>query len=148
MFKEFKEFAIKGDAIDLAVGVVIGAAFGAIIKSLVDDMIMPLVGLLTGRVDFINLFAVLGQGTTPGPYKTLAAAKAAGAATLNYGQFINAIVTFLLIAMAVFLMVRTINRFRRKPVEPEPDTRPCPYCLTDVPKAATKCSACTSVLDA
>ena len=148
MFKEFKEFAIKGDAIDLAVGVVIGAAFGAIVKSLVDDMIMPLVGLLTGRVDFINLFAVLGGGKTPGPYATLAAAKAAGAATLNYGQFINAIVTFILIAFAVFLMVRSINRFRRKPEPPEPNTRPCPYCLTDVPKAATKCSACTSELDA
>lgn len=148
MFKEFKEFAIKGDAIDLAVGVVIGAAFGAIVKSLVDDMIMPLVGLLTGRVDFINLFAVLGEGKTPGPYETLAAAKEAGAATLNYGQFINAIVTFLLIAMAVFLMVRTINRFRRKPAEPEPNTRPCPYCLTEVQKAATKCPACTSELEA
>lgn len=148
MFKEFREFAIKGDAIDLAVGVVIGAAFGAIVKSLVDDMIMPLVGLLTGRVDFVNLFAVLGDGKTPGPYATLAAAKVAGAATLNYGQFINAIVTFLIIAMAVFLMVRTINRFRRTPAEPESTTRPCPYCLTEVPRAATKCSACASELEA
>jgi large conductance mechanosensitive channel len=148
MLKEFKEFAIKGDAIDLAVGVVIGAAFGAIVKSLVDDMIMPLVSLLTGRVDFVNLFAVLSDGKTPGPYATLAAAKAAGAATLNYGQFINAIVTFVLIAFAVFVMVRAINRFRRKPVEAEPNTRPCPRCLTEVPKAATRCPACTSDLEA
>lgn len=148
MFKEFKEFAIKGDAIDLAVGVVIGAAFGAIVKSLVDDMLMPLISLLTGRVDFVNLYALLSDGKTPGPYPTLAAAKAAGAATLNYGQFINAIVTFLLIAAAVFMMVRTINRFRRKPEPPEPNTTPCPYCLTDVPKAATKCSACASELEA
>ncbi len=145
MFKEFKEFAIKGDAIDLAVGVVIGAAFGAIVKSLVEDMIMPLVSLLTGRIDFPNLFVALGNGAPPGPYTTLASAKLAGAATLNYGQFINAIVTFLLIALAVFLMVRTINRFRRKP---EPTSRPCPYCLTEIPKAALKCSACGSELTA
>jgi large conductance mechanosensitive channel len=143
MFKEFKEFAIKGDAIDLAVGVVIGAAFGAIVKSLVDDMIMPLVSLLTGRVDFVNLFVTLGEGKTPGPYATLVAAREAGAATLNYGQFINAIVTFLLIAFAVFIMVRSINRFRRKP---EPTSRPCPYCLTEIPKAAVRCSACGSEL--
>jgi large conductance mechanosensitive channel len=148
MFKEFKEFAIKGDAIDLAVGVVIGAAFGAIVKSLVDDMIMPLISLLTGRVDFVNMFAVLSDGKTPGPYATLAAAKAAGAATLNYGQFINAIVTFLLIAFSVFVMVRAINRLRRKPAEPEPTSRPCPYCLTEIPKAAVKCSACGSELAA
>jgi large conductance mechanosensitive channel len=144
MFKEFKEFAIKGDAIDLAVGVVIGAAFGAIVKSLVDDMIMPLVSLLTGRVDFVNMYAVLSDGTVPGPYSTLAAAKAAGAATLNYGQFMNAIVTFVLIAFSVFMMVRAINRLRRKP---EPTSRPCPYCLTEIPKAALKCSACASELE-
>jgi large conductance mechanosensitive channel len=144
MFKEFKEFAIKGDAIDLAVGVVIGAAFGAIVKSLVDDMIMPLVSLLTGRVDFVNMFVTLADGKIPGPYPTLAAAKDAGAATLNYGQFINAIVTFLLIAFAVFVMVRAINRLRRKP---EPMSRPCPYCLTEIPKAAIKCSACTADLE-
>lgn len=148
MFKEFKEFAIKGDAIDLAVGVVIGAAFGAIVKSLVDDMIMPLVSLLTGRVDFINMFAVLSDGKAPGPYETLAAAKAAGAATLNYGQFINAIVTFVLIAFSVFVMVRAINRLRRKPPEPTPTTHPCPFCLTDVPNAAVKCSACGSEIEA
>ena len=148
MLKEFREFAIKGDAIDLAVGVVIGAAFGAIVKSLVDDMIMPLVSLLTGRVDFVNMFAVLSDGKAPGPYPTLAAAKLAGAATLNYGQFINAIVTFLLIAFSVFVMVRIINRLRRKPPESTPTTHPCPYCLTDVPNAAIKCSACGSEIPA
>lgn len=148
MLKEFKEFAIKGDAMDLAVGVVIGAAFGAIVKSLVDDLIMPLVSLLTGRVDFVNLFAVLSDGKTPGPYATLAAAKAAGASTFNYGQFINAVVTFVLIAFSVFLLVRTINRFRRTSEEPESTTRPCPFCLTEVPKAAVKCSACASQLEA
>jgi len=147
MFKEFKEFAIKGDAIDLAVGVIIGAAFGAIVKSLVDDVIMPLVSLLTGRVDFANLYFVLSDGKTPGPYATLAAAKAAGATTLAYGTFINAIVTFVLIAFSVFLMVRAINRLRNKPMKAEVTTRPCPFCLTEVPKAAVKCSACASEIE-
>jgi large conductance mechanosensitive channel len=144
MFKEFKEFAVKGDAIDLAVGVVIGAAFGAIVNSLVNDMIMPLVSLLTGRIDFTNLFLVVGEGKVPGPYATLAAAKAAGAATLNYGQFINSVVTFLIIAFSIFIVVRSINRFRRT----EPTTKQCPYCLTKMPLAATRCPACTSELEA
>jgi large conductance mechanosensitive channel len=147
VFKEFKEFAVKGDAIDLAVGVIIGAGFGAIVKSLVDDVIMPLVSLLTGRVDFTNLYFVLSEGETPGPYATLAAAKEAGAATLNYGTFINAIVTFVIIAFSVFLMVRAINRLRKKPMKPEANTRPCPYCLTEVPKAAVKCASCGSSIE-
>ena len=145
MFKEFKEFAVKGDAIDLAVGVVIGAAFGAIVKSLVDDMIMPLVSLLTGRIDFTNLFVVLGEGKTPGPYTTLAAAKTAGAATLNYGQFINSVVTFVIIAFSIFLMVRAINRLRRKQPAAAAD-QTCPFCLSKVPVGASRCSACTSDL--
>ena len=144
MFKEFKEFAVKGDAIDLAVGVVIGAAFGAIVNSLVNDMIMKLVSLLTGRIDFTNLFLVVGEGKVPGPYATLAAAKAAGAATLNYGQFINSVVTFLIIAFSIFIVVRSINRFRRT----EPTTKQCPHCLTKMPLAATRCPACASELEA
>jgi large conductance mechanosensitive channel len=143
--KEFKEFAIKGDAVELAVGVVIGAAFGAIAKSLVDDMLMPLLSLVTGRVDFPNLFWVLSEGKVPGPYATLAAAKMAGAATVNYGQFINSIVTFLFIAVAVFVMVRAMNRLRRRP---QPAKRECPYCTTEISKAALRCPACTSELEA
>lgn len=144
MFKEFKEFAVKGDAIDLAVGVIIGAAFGAIVKSLVDDMIMPVLSLITGRVDFQNLYLVIKEGAkAPAPYVSLAAAKAAGATTLNYGTFINAIITFVLIAFSVFLMVRAINRLRNKPV-PEVTTRDCPFCLTAIPKAAVRCPSCTS----
>lgn len=142
--KEFRDFAVKGDAIDLAVGVVIGTAFGAIVKSLVDNMLMPIVSLLTGRIDFANLFIVLKDGTTPGPYNTLVAAQSAGASTIAYGLFINAIVTFLLIAFSIFIMVRAINRFRRKP---EPTEKQCPYCMTKVPCAATKCPACTSELE-
>lgn len=144
MFKEFREFAVKGNAIDLAVGVVIGAAFGAIVNSLVNDMIMPIASLATNRIDFQNLFFVLGEGKVPGPYATLAAAKAAGATTLNYGMFVNAIVSFLIIAFSVFLMVRAINRLRRKPAEPTPTTHPCPYCMTEIPNAASRCPACTS----
>ncbi len=148
MFKkfmqEFKEFAVKGDAIDLAVGVVIGTAFGTIVKSLVDNMLMPVVSLLTGRIDFMNLFIVIRQGKTPAPYPTLAAAQAAGATAIAYGVFINAIVTFVLIAFSIFLMVRAINRFRR---QPEPTEKPCPYCFTNIPIAATRCPACTSALD-
>lgn len=147
MFKEFKEFAVKGDAIDLAVGVIIGAAFGAIVKSLVDDMIMPVLSLITGRVDFTNLYLVIKEGVkTPGPYASLAAAKAAGATTLNYGTFINAIITFLLIAFSVFLMVRAINRLRRK-APPEVTTRECPFCCTSIPKTAVKCPSCTSAVE-
>ena len=115
MLKEFREFAVKGNALDLAVGVIIGAAFGAIVTSLVNDIIMPPLGLVVGNVDFSSLFAVLKQGTPPGPYPTPEAAKAAGAVTLNYGAFVNTIVNFLLVAWAVFLMVKGINRARRVP---------------------------------
>jgi large conductance mechanosensitive channel len=144
MFKEFKEFALKGNAIDLAVGVVIGAAFTAIVNSLVKDIIMPPIGLLLGRVDFINRFAVLQPGTTPGPYETLDAATKAGALTLNWGQFINAIVSFVMVAGVVFLVVKALNKLHR----PDATTKPCPFCLTEVPLAATKCPACTSELGA
>ena len=114
MFKEFREFAVKGNVIDLAVGLVIGAAFGRIVQSFVDDILMPPIGLLLGRADFSQLFVVLREGMAPGPYPTLQAAKALGAVTLNYGQFINTVVSFVIVAFAVFLLVRTINRMRRE----------------------------------
>jgi len=145
MFKEFKEFITKGNAMDLAIGVIIGVAFGAIVNSLVNDIIMPVVGLALGKVDFTNLFVVLSEGSTPAPYATLAAAKDAGAVTLGYGLFINAIVTFLIIAFVIFMIVRAINKMR-KPAAPAP-TKACPYCQTDVPLAATRCPACTSTLE-
>ena len=118
MLREFREFAVKGNALDLAVGVIIGAAFGGIVTSLVNDVIMPPIGLLLGNMDFSSLFAVLKDGTTPGPYPTPAAAKEAGAVTLNYGNFVNTVVNFLIVAWAVFLMVKAINRARR--LEPPP----------------------------
>ena len=140
MLKEFKEFIAKGNAIDLAVGVVIGAAFTAIVKSIVDDLIMPIVGLGLGKVDFANKFIVLSGGE----FKTLALAKEAGAVTLNWGQFVNAVLTFLIVAFVVFLLVKAINKIR-KPAE-EPPTKDCPRCLTAIPEAATRCPACTSEL--
>jgi large conductance mechanosensitive channel len=144
MFKEFREFIARGNAIDLAVGVVIGAAFGAIVKSLVDGLIMPLVGLLAGSVDFTNLFIVLGQGKTAGPYTTLAAAQAAGASVLAYGLVINAIVSFLIIAAVIFLVVKAVNVIRKPAAAPA--MKDCPYCLTPVRAVATRCPACTSDL--
>jgi large conductance mechanosensitive channel len=143
MFKEFREFAMKGNVIDLAVGVIIGASFGAIVKSAVDDLLMPPLGLLTGGADFANKFVLLKDGTPPGPYAALAQAKAAGAVTLNYGTFMNAIVSFLLVAFAVFLVVRMVNRLHRAP-PPEATTRDCPFCATGIPKAAVRCPHCTS----
>jgi large conductance mechanosensitive channel len=122
MWKEFREFAIRGNVMDMAIGIIIGAAFGKIVDSVVKDMIMPPIGLLLGNVDFANLFVVLKQGTSPGPYPTLEAAQKAGAVTLNYGVCINTIISFVIVAFAVFLMVRAINRLRReeqaKPTEP------------------------------
>jgi large conductance mechanosensitive channel len=133
--------------VDLAVGVIIGAAFGKIVDSLVNDVIMPVVGLAIGRVDFANLFLVLKDGAkAAGPYASLAEAKAAGAATLNYGPFINTIVVFLIVAAAVFLLVRAINRLHKKEAPAAPTTRECPYCLMAVPVAARKCAHCTSAL--
>lgn len=145
MLKEFKDFISKGNAIDLAVGVVTGAAFGAVVTSLVNDVIMPPIGLLLGKVDFSNLFVVLSEGSVAGPYASVAAAQEAGAVTLNYGMFVNAIVMFVIIAFVIFLVVRAVNRMRR---EAEPTTRDCPRCLTAVPLAATRCPACTSDLQA
>jgi large conductance mechanosensitive channel len=141
MMKEFKEFAVKGNVIDLAVGVIIGAAFGKIVSSLVNDVIMPPIGKLTGGLNFSDLFYDLsGKG-----YATLAAAKEAGAPTLNYGIFIQAVIDFVIIAFAIFVMIKQVNRFKAPAAAP--DTRDCPHCLTKIPKKATRCPACTSQVE-
>lgn len=145
MLKEFREFAMRGNVIDLAVGVIIGASFGAIINSLVKDILMPPLGLLLGKVDFANLFWVLRAGTPAEPYATLADAQAAGAVTLNYGLFVNAIVGFVIIAFAVFLLIRAVNRMQR-PAAADPTTRDCPYCNTSISIKAKRCPNCTSQL--
>ena len=150
MIKEFKEFAVKGNVVDLAVGIIIGGAFGTIVKSLVDDVLMPPIGLALGGVDFTNLFMTVREGAAPGPYPTLEAAKEAGAVTINYGVFFNNIVTFLIIAFAVFLLVRAINALKRKEAAAPsaPDTKLCPDCATPIPIAAKRCPHCTSQLAA
>jgi large conductance mechanosensitive channel len=148
MLKEFKEFAMRGNVVDMAVGVVIGAAFGAIVTSLVNDILMPLLGLLLGDADFTNLFMVLREGSNPAPYETLALAQEAGAVTLNYGLFINAIVSFVIITFAIFLLIKGINRLQREEEAPpaEPTTKECPYCFTEIAIQATRCPNCTSEL--
>jgi large conductance mechanosensitive channel len=149
MFKEFKEFAIKGNVVDMAVGIIIGAAFGGIVNSFVNDVIMPPIGLLLGNVDFSNIFAVLKEGKTPGPYATIAAAKAAGAVTLNLGVFINTVINFIILAFAVFLVVKNINRLKKQEAPappPAPVTKDCPHCLMAIPIKATKCGFCTAEL--
>jgi large conductance mechanosensitive channel len=148
MLKEFKEFALRGNLVDMAVGIVVGVAFGAIANSLVSDVVMPPIGLLLGKVDFANLFAVLKEGATAGPYASLAAAKQAGAVTLNYGAFINTLINFVIVALAVFLVVRTINRMRRTEEEApaEPTSKECPRCFSTISLKATRCPQCTSEL--
>jgi large conductance mechanosensitive channel len=148
MLKEFKEFAMRGSVVDMAVGIVIGAAFGTIVKSFVDDVLMPPIGLLLGNVDFSNLFITLKEGAkAAGPYASLAAAKAAGAVTLNLGLFINTIISFLIVAFAVFLVIKAINRMKREEeITAEPTTRDCPFCFTTIPIQATRCPHCTSPL--
>ena len=149
MWQDFKAFVMRGNVLDLAVGVIIGAAFGAVVKSLVDDVIMPPVGLATGGVDFSSLYLLLKAGPkAPPPYASLADARGAGAVTLNYGAFINTIITFLIVALAIFLLVRAVNRLYKRPAEPTPNTRPCPFCTMTIPLAATRCPNCTSALDA
>jgi large conductance mechanosensitive channel len=143
MLKEFKEFAMRGNVLDLAVGVVIGAAFGKIVASLVDDVIMPPIGRLLGHADFSNLFLNLSDKS----FDTLAAAKAAGAPTLNYGNFINTIINFLIVAFAIFLLVRTVNRWTTKPAAPAAaTTKDCPQCAMAIPIGAKRCGHCTSQL--
>jgi len=142
MLKEFKEFAMRGNVLDMAVGIIVGAAFGQIVNSFVQDVMMPPIGRLFGHADFSNLFVTL----TGQHYDTVAAAKAAGAATLNYGIFLNTVINFLIVAFAVFLLVRQVNRLMPKPAPAAPTTRDCPYCLSAVPMKATKCAHCTSDL--
>lgn len=141
MLKDFKEFAMRGNVLDLAVGIIIGAAFGKIVSSFVNDVLMPVVGMLLGKMDFSNYFIVLSEGT----YPTLAAAKAAGAVTLNYGLFINSIVDFVIVAFAIFLMIKQVNRLK-KPVEVVIDKKECPYCYSQIDIRAKKCPECISEL--
>jgi large conductance mechanosensitive channel len=149
MVQDFKAFITRGSVIDMAVGIIVGIAFGAVINSLVKDVIMPPIGLALGNVDFANLFAVLKEGVTPGLYASLAAAQEAGAVTINYGVFINALVNLLIIAVAVFfLIVRPVARMqaRKKAEEPAPTTKECPFCFTSIPVKASRCPHCTSEL--
>ena len=142
MLKEFKEFAMKGNVLDMAVGIIIGAAFGRIVTSLVNDVIMPPIGLVLGHVDFSSLFLNI-SGTS---YPTLAAAKAANAATINYGSFINTVIDFLIVAFVIFLFVRQINRWNKPVPAPAATTKECPYCASQIPIKATRCPNCTSDL--
>ena len=149
MLKEFREFALRGNVVDMAIGIVIGASFGGIVSSLVADVVMPPIGLLLGGVDFANLFLTLKAGEPlAGPYASLADAKAAGAVTVNIGVFLNAVVSFLIVAFAVFLVVRGMNRLKRQAPAPAaaPTTKDCPFCCTAVAIKATRCPACTSQL--
>jgi len=148
MLKDFKEFALRGNVVDMAVGIIVGAAFGTIVNSLVSDILMPPIGILLGNVDFSSFFVVLKEGKIPGPYPSPAAAKAAGAVTINYGVFVNTIISFLIVAFAVFLLVRNINRLKsQKEAQPAvPTTRECPYCLSVIPVKAIRCAHCTSEL--
>jgi large conductance mechanosensitive channel len=151
VLKDFRAFIMRGSVVDLAVGIVIGVAFGAIVNSLVKDVIMPPIGLALGKVDFANLFVVLQQGAEAGPYPSLAAAQAAGAISINYGVFINTIVSFIILAAVVFfLVVRPIAQMhaRQKAAEaaPAPNTKECPYCYTTIAIKATRCPNCTSEL--
>ncbi|MDQ2768183.1 MAG: large conductance mechanosensitive channel protein MscL [Gemmatimonadota bacterium] len=148
MLKDFRAFLMRGNVIDLAIGVIIGIAFGAVVKSLVDDVIMPPIGLATGGIDFSNKFVVLKDGAAAaGPYATVAAAKAAGATTLNYGVFVNNVVSFLIVGFCAFLLVRGVNRLMRANDAPlVVKTKTCPYCSMDIPITATRCPNCTSQL--
>ena len=151
MLQEFKKFALKGNVMDMAIGIIIGAAFSPIVKSLVADLVMPPIGMLVGNVDFTNLFAVVKEGAeVAGPYATLAAAKEAGAVTVNYGLFFNTIVSFLIVTFAVFMMVKVMNRWKKEEEEaPKPATeKDCPFCVSSIAIAATRCPNCTSQLEA
>lgn len=149
MLKEFKEFALRGNVVDMAVGIIIGAAFGTIVQSLVNDIFMPPIGFLLSGLDFTNFFILLKAGSPPAPYPSLADAQAAGAVTINYGVFMNAVVSFLIVAFVMFLLIRTINQMRREEEAPpaEPTTKECPYCLSVIAINATRCPHCTSHLE-
>lgn len=146
--QEFREFAVRGNVMDMAVGIIIGGAFGTVVKSFVDDVLMPPIGMLMGDVDFQNMLMVLSEGSTPGPYETLAAAKEAGAVTLNLGLFINAIISFIIVAFAVFMVIRMMNRMKKEEegTPAEPTTKACPFCASDIPIPAKRCPNCTSQL--
>ncbi len=147
MFKEFKAFAMRGNVVDMAVGIIIGAAFGAIVKSLVDDVIMPPIGMLLGNVDFSNMFVVLKDGVAAvAPYASLADAKKAGAVTINYGLFINSVISFLIVAFAVFMLIKNLNRLQKQEAPAAPDTKECPFCASSIALKATRCPHCTSEL--
>jgi len=149
MLKEFKEFAMRGNVVDMAVGIIIGGAFGTIVKSLVDDVLMPPLGLLLGGVDFSNFFLVLKEGAAAGPYASVSSAKAAGAVSVNYGLFLNSVISFMIVAFAVFMLIRGINAMRRHHEEAAPapaSTKDCPYCASAIPIKASRCPHCTSQL--
>jgi large conductance mechanosensitive channel len=148
MIKEFKEFVMRGNVVDMAVGIIIGAAFGTIIASLVSDILMPPIGLLLGGVDFSNLFFTIKEGATAGPFSTLADAQKAGAVTINYGTFVNKVVSFLIVAFAVFMLVKGMNSLKRKEEAPPaaPATKDCSFCFSAIPVKATRCPHCTSEL--
>lgn len=146
MLDEFKKFAMRGNVVDMAVGIIIGGAFGTIVKSLVSDVIMPPIGLLMGGVDFSDLFVTLKEGATAGPYATLAAAQEAGAVTIGYGLFVNSVISFLIVAFAVFLLIKGINNMQGEEEEGEPTEKDCPFCVSSIPIAATRCPSCTSEL--
>lgn len=150
MFKEFKEFVMRGNVIDMAVGIVIGAAFGTIVQSLVKDVIMPPIGILLGNVDFTNIFTVIKQGAAAGPYATLADAQAAGAVTMNWGVFVNTVIGFLIIAFVIFMLIKQVNRLKRQEEAPPavPTTKECPHCFSTIPIKASRCPFCTSQLGA
>jgi len=146
MLKDFKEFAIKGNVVDMAVGIIIGAAFTTVVKSVVDDLFMPMLSVPTGGLDFAEKFVVLRSGATPPPYMSLEAAKTAGAVVLSYGRFMNSVVSFLLVSLALFFLVRWINKLRRPDTPAAPTTKPCQYCKQVIDVAATRCPHCTSSL--
>jgi len=150
MWKEFKEFAVHGSVVDMAVGIIIGAAFGTIVDSFVNDIIMPPIGMLLGGVDFSNFFFVLKGGSPAPPYQTLEGAQEAGAVIMSYGAFINTIISFLIIAFVIFMAIRYINNLKRQKEEPEeaPTTKSCDFCKSDIPVGATRCPNCTSELAA
>ncbi len=149
MLKEFKEFAMRGNVVDMAVGIIIGGAFGTIAKTLVSDVLAPVLGLLLGGVDFSNFFLTLKEGEAAGPYATLAEAQEAGAVTINYGVFLDSVIAFLIVAFAIFLVIKAINRLKRQEEEKppaEPTDKDCPFCVSSIPIKATRCPNCTSQL--
>ncbi len=146
MLQEFKSFAMRGNVVDMAVGIIIGGAFGTIVKSLVSDVIMPPIGLLLGGVDFSDLFITLKDGSTAGPYATIASAQEAGAVTIGYGLFINSVISFLIVAFAVFLLIKSINKLQKQEAAAEPTTKECGFCFSSIPLKASRCPHCTSEL--